>query len=64
MPWKTHFLTLMLDHDLKAKRDDRGATAEEYALPVTLIAAVIPTLMGFVGQDVLTAFSVIGGGFP
>lgn len=61
---KIQFMTLMFVHDLKAKRDDRGATAVEYGLLVALIAAVIVTIVGTVGQDVLTAFTTIADALP
>ena len=38
---KIQFMTLMFIGDLKAKRDERGATAVEYGLMVALIAAAI-----------------------
>ena len=56
---KIQFITLMLVHDLKAKRDDRGATAVEYGLLVALIAAVIVTMVRTVGTDVNNAFTTI-----
>lgn len=61
---KIQFVTLMLVHDLKARRDDRGATAVEYGLLVALIAAVIVTMVGLVGQDVLQAFTTVEGALP
>ncbi|WP_219635254.1 Flp family type IVb pilin [Nocardioides ungokensis] len=38
---KIQFMTLMFIGDLKAKRDERGATAVEYGLMVALIAVAI-----------------------
>ena len=38
---KLQFMTIMLINDVKAKRDERGATAVEYGLMVALIAVVI-----------------------
>ena len=56
---KIQFITLMLVHDLKAKRDDRGATAVEYGLMVALIAAVIVTMVASVGTEVNDAFTTV-----
>jgi pilus assembly protein Flp/PilA len=38
-------------------RDETGATAVEYGIMVALIAAVIVTIVYFVGQNVLQAFT-------
>ena len=38
---KLQFMSIMLITDVKAKRDERGATAVEYGLMVALIALVI-----------------------
>ena len=38
---KIQFMTLMFIGDLKTKRDERGATAVEYGLMVSLIAVFI-----------------------
>ena len=64
---KIQFMTLMFIGDLKAKRDERGATAVEYGLMVALIAAVIVTTVGLLGtaldtkfQAVLTAINAAG----
>ena len=43
-------------------RRDRGATAVEYGLLVGLIAAVIITVVGTIGQDLLTKFNVVANG--
>jgi pilus assembly protein Flp/PilA len=61
---KIQFMTLMLISDLKAKRDDRGATAVEYGLLVALIAAIIVTVVGLVGLDVQRAFQTIETALP
>jgi pilus assembly protein Flp/PilA len=61
---KIQFMTLMLFSDLKAKRDDRGATAVEYGLLVALIAAIIVTVVGLVGLDVQRAFQTIETALP
>ena len=64
---KIQFMTLMFIGDLKAKRDERGATAVEYGLMVALIAAVIVGTVGLLGtaldtkfQAVLTAINAAG----
>ena len=61
---KIQLMTLLFIGDLKAKRDERGATAVEYGLMVALIAAVIVTTVGPLGtaingkfNDVLTAIN-------
>jgi pilus assembly protein Flp/PilA len=61
---KIQFMTLMFISDLKAKRDDRGATAVEYGLLVALIAAIIIVVVAAVGQDVLRAFQTIDAEMP
>lgn len=38
---------------------DRGATAVEYALLVSLIAGVIIAVLGFLGQDVQGLFTSV-----
>lgn len=51
-----------MDHNC---RPETGATAVEYGLMVLLIAAVIITVVGFFGVDVLGLFnSVCGGASP
>jgi pilus assembly protein Flp/PilA len=61
---KIQFMTLMLISDLKAKRDDRGATAVEYGLLVALIAAIIVSVVGLVGLVVQRAFQTIETALP
>lgn len=39
---------------------DRGATAVEYAITASLIAAVIAFMVGYVGLDALANFESIG----
>lgn len=39
--------------------NERGATAVEYGLIVALIAAVIITVVGFLGTDVFGAFDTV-----
>jgi len=38
-------------------KDDEGATMVEYGIMVALIAAICITMIGNVGQKVLTAFT-------
>lgn len=61
---KIQFMTLMFVGDLKAKRDDRGATAVEYGLMVALIAAVIVAVVTIVGTDVQAAFQTVEDALP
>jgi len=61
---KIQFMTLMFISDLKAKRDDRGATAVEYGLLVALIAAIIVGVVTTVGLDVQAAFQKIDTALP
>ena len=50
---KFQFMTLMFIGDLKAARDENGATAVEYGLLVALIAAVIvATVVGFWASEI------------
>jgi pilus assembly protein Flp/PilA len=43
---------------------DEGASAVEYGLIVSLIAAAIVTLVGTLGSKVVSAFSKISGVLP
>ncbi len=61
---KIQFMTLMFISDLKAKRDDRGATAVEYGLLVALIAAIIVGIVATVGTDVQAAFQKVADALP
>ena len=61
---KIQFMTLMFISDLKAKRDDRGATAVEYGLLVALIAAVIVGIVATLGTEVRTAFTTVSNALP
>ena len=47
---KFQFMTLMFIGDLKAERDENGATAVEYGLLVALIAAVIVATVVLLGD--------------
>lgn len=53
---KLQFMTIMLINDVKAKRDERGATAVEYGLMVALIAVVIIAAVTTLGQNLNTKF--------
>ena len=58
---KLQFMTLMFINDLKTKRDDKGATAVEYGLMVSLIAAVIITAVALSGTHLNTLFTSVAG---
>ena len=53
---KIQLMTLMFIGDLKAERDERGATAVEYGLMVALIAAFIIGSVQLLGQHVDAVF--------
>jgi pilus assembly protein Flp/PilA len=54
---KIQFMALMFVSDLKAKRDERGATAVEYGLMVSLIAAAIVLTVTALGLRVDAIFA-------
>ena len=56
---KLQFMTIMLVNDMKAKRDEEGATAVEYGLMVALIAIVIIGAVTLLGDTLSTLFSSI-----
>ena len=56
---KLQLTVLMLIADLKARRDDEGATAVEYGLMVALIAIVIIGGVTFLGSDLKSLFSSV-----
>jgi pilus assembly protein Flp/PilA len=56
---KLQFMTIMLVNDLKAKRDERGATAVEYGLMVALIAVVIIAAVTLLGGNLRNLFNDI-----
>jgi pilus assembly protein Flp/PilA len=56
---KLQFMTMMLINDVKAKRDERGATAVEYGLMVALIAIVIIAAVTLLGGNLSTLFNRI-----
>ena len=58
------YVTLcMLAGDMKTRlqREDRGATAVEYGLMVSLIAAVIITAVALIGTNLDTLFTGVAG---
>ena len=57
---KLQFMTIMLINDVKAKRDERGATAVEYGLMVALIAVVIIAAVTTLGTNLNTKFTSVG----
>jgi pilus assembly protein Flp/PilA len=61
---KIQFVTLMFIGDLKAKRDERGATAVEYGLMVALIAAFIIGAVQLLGTQVDAVFRQVAGAMP
>ena len=44
---------------ISIKQSKRGATAVEYGLIVALIAAVIVAIVGFLGDEILEAFTEV-----
>ncbi len=56
---KLQFMTIMLINDVKAKRDERGATAVEYGLMVALIAVVIIAAVTTLGTNLSAKFSSV-----
>ena len=57
---KLQFMTIMLVNDVKAKRDERGATAVEYGLMVALIAVVIIAAVTVLGTNLNAKFNDVG----
>ncbi len=58
---KLQFMTLMFLSDVKAKRDERGATATEYGLLVGLIALAIVLGVTAFGGALNTFFGGLAG---
>jgi pilus assembly protein Flp/PilA len=56
---KIQFAVLMFASDLKAKRDERGATAVEYGLMVSLIAAAIVASVLALGDQLNALFDSV-----
>jgi pilus assembly protein Flp/PilA len=50
---------ILLQEMIRARRDERGATAVEYGLMVVLIAAVIVGIVYLIGQNVLQGFTTV-----
>jgi len=61
---KIQLMAMMFIGDLKADRDERGATAVEYGLMVALIAAVIVTIVATLGTQVNAAFTTVSNAMP
>jgi|SoimicmetaTmtHAB_FD_contig_51_2571781_length_487_multi_2_in_0_out_0_1 pilus assembly protein Flp/PilA len=61
---KIQLMAIMFIGDLKADRDERGATAVEYGLMVALIAAVIVTVVATLGTQVNAAFTTVSNALP
>ena len=61
---KIQIMTLMFIDDLKAKRDERGATAVEYGLMVALIAAFIVGAVQLLGTQVDAVFRPVANAMP
>ncbi|WP_439936386.1 Flp family type IVb pilin [Nocardia sp. N13] len=57
---KLQFMTIMFINDIKAKRDERGATAVEYGLMVALIAIVIIAAVTLLGTKLSSLFNQVG----
>jgi pilus assembly protein Flp/PilA len=57
------FVTLQIHLARLLRRDDRGATAVEYALMAALIAAVIVVAVAAVGARVTTMFTNLANAF-
>lgn len=58
---KLQLMTLMFIGDLKEKRSERGATAVEYGLMVSLIAVAIITAVTLVGTNLTSMFNGVAG---
>lgn len=58
---KLQFMTLMFVSDLRAKKNERGATATEYGLLVGLIALIIVVGVGAFGTALDAFFSGLAG---
>ena len=61
---KIQLMAIMFIGDLKADRDERGATAVEYGRMVALIAAVIVTVVATLGTQVNAAFTTVSNALP
>ena len=54
----------MLNQIMRFVKEEDGATAVEYGLMVALIAAVIVTIVGTLGNQVLAAFTKVSAALP
>jgi pilus assembly protein Flp/PilA len=54
----------MLNQIRRFVKEEDGATAVEYGLMVALIAAVIVTIVGTLGKQVLAAFTTVSAALP
>ena len=54
----------MVKHIVRFMKEEDGATAVEYGLMVALIAAVIVTIVGTLGNQVKAAFTTVSGALP
>lgn len=61
---KIQFMTLMFVGDLKAKRDEKGATAVEYGLMVGLIAVAIIIVVAALGTKLNGLFQTVVDALP
>ena len=58
---KLQLMALMFVNDLKTKRDERGATAVEYGLMVSLIAVAIIATVRTLGTTLSGLFATVTG---
>ena len=58
---KLQLMALMFVNDLKTKRDERGATAVEYGLMVSLIAVAIIATVRTLGTTLDGLFATVTG---
>ncbi len=58
---KLQLMTLMFIGDLKEKRSERGATAVEYGLMVSLIAVAIIVAVQLIGTNLTATFNEVAG---
>ncbi|GHJ59884.1 hypothetical protein NOK12_24020 [Nocardioides sp. OK12] len=56
---KLQLMTLVLIGDLKEKRSERGATAVEYGLMVSLIAVAIIVAVQLIGTNLTATFNEV-----
>ena len=51
----------MLKHMIRFAKQDKGATAPEYGLMVSLIAVVIIAAVTLIGQNLMGTFNTVAG---